>query len=206
MTTFHPLNVDICFSCVAAFITRVTHYVRALQCSVCSPSHYSVFKDTFCLLKVSNVWGMLQNCSSHQDSSSPHPVYWKTFLSSQLANKAADPTEPKKARATLYIATVKKTLSQQNYNLFSEALQRYRSTADFNTMLAQMSSLFTEDEAKHVLLRGTMSSLLCLYDMTLCFRWTLFHEGRRIWRCHWLFIVRMSRGAEFSVTSFVCQK
>lgn len=62
MTTFHPLNVDICFSCVAAFITRVTHYVRALQCSVCSPSHYSVFKDTFCLLKVSNVWGMLQNC------------------------------------------------------------------------------------------------------------------------------------------------
>uniref|UniRef100_A0A8C2T3P2 Regulator of telomere elongation helicase 1 n=1 Tax=Coturnix japonica TaxID=93934 RepID=A0A8C2T3P2_COTJA len=64
-----------------------------------------------------------------------------------------DPTEPKKARATLYIATVKKTLSQQNYNLFSEALQRYRTTADFNTMLSQMSSLFTEDETKHILLR-----------------------------------------------------
>uniref|UniRef100_A0A8C2T0Q7 Regulator of telomere elongation helicase 1 n=1 Tax=Coturnix japonica TaxID=93934 RepID=A0A8C2T0Q7_COTJA len=58
-----------------------------------------------------------------------------------------------KARATLYIATVKKTLSQQNYNLFSEALQRYRTTADFNTMLSQMSSLFTEDETKHILLR-----------------------------------------------------
>uniref|UniRef100_A0A8C2T1Y0 Regulator of telomere elongation helicase 1 n=1 Tax=Coturnix japonica TaxID=93934 RepID=A0A8C2T1Y0_COTJA len=67
--------------------------------------------------------------------------------------KIADPTEPKKARATLYIATVKKTLSQQNYNLFSEALQRYRTTADFNTMLSQMSSLFTEDETKHILLR-----------------------------------------------------
>uniref|UniRef100_A0A669NZN1 Regulator of telomere elongation helicase 1 n=1 Tax=Phasianus colchicus TaxID=9054 RepID=A0A669NZN1_PHACC len=64
-----------------------------------------------------------------------------------------DPTEPKKARATLYIATVKKTLSQQNYNLFSEALQHYRTTADFNTMLSQMSSLFTEDEKKHILLR-----------------------------------------------------
>uniref|UniRef100_A0A803XT35 Regulator of telomere elongation helicase 1 n=1 Tax=Meleagris gallopavo TaxID=9103 RepID=A0A803XT35_MELGA len=64
-----------------------------------------------------------------------------------------DPTEPKKARAALYIATVKKTLSQQNYNLFSEALQRYRTTADFNTMLSQMSSLFTEDEKKHILLR-----------------------------------------------------
>uniref|UniRef100_A0A803YF05 Regulator of telomere elongation helicase 1 n=1 Tax=Meleagris gallopavo TaxID=9103 RepID=A0A803YF05_MELGA len=66
---------------------------------------------------------------------------------------ATDPTEPKKARAALYIATVKKTLSQQNYNLFSEALQRYRTTADFNTMLSQMSSLFTEDEKKHILLR-----------------------------------------------------
>uniref|UniRef100_A0A8C2T5T3 Regulator of telomere elongation helicase 1 n=1 Tax=Coturnix japonica TaxID=93934 RepID=A0A8C2T5T3_COTJA len=67
--------------------------------------------------------------------------------------KLVNPTEPKKARATLYIATVKKTLSQQNYNLFSEALQRYRTTADFNTMLSQMSSLFTEDETKHILLR-----------------------------------------------------
>uniref|UniRef100_A0A8C9L7R5 Helicase ATP-binding domain-containing protein n=1 Tax=Pavo cristatus TaxID=9049 RepID=A0A8C9L7R5_PAVCR len=70
-----------------------------------------------------------------------------------LANKIADPAEPKKARATLYIATVKKTLSQQSYNLFSEALQRYRTTADFNAMLSQMSSLFTEDEEKHILLR-----------------------------------------------------
>ncbi|OXB78505.1 UNVERIFIED_CONTAM: hypothetical protein H355_007535 [Colinus virginianus] len=70
-----------------------------------------------------------------------------------IANKIADPTEPKKARATLYIATVKKTLSQQSYNLFSEALQRYRTTADFNAMLSQMSSLFTEDEKKHILLR-----------------------------------------------------
>ncbi|OXB67837.1 hypothetical protein ASZ78_005519 [Callipepla squamata] len=70
-----------------------------------------------------------------------------------ITNKIADPTEPKKARATLYIATVKKTLSQQSYNLFSEALQRYRTTADFNAMLSQMSSLFTEDEKKHILLR-----------------------------------------------------
>uniref|UniRef100_A0A669P2W9 Regulator of telomere elongation helicase 1 n=1 Tax=Phasianus colchicus TaxID=9054 RepID=A0A669P2W9_PHACC len=62
-------------------------------------------------------------------------------------------SNPVRARATLYIATVKKTLSQQNYNLFSEALQHYRTTADFNTMLSQMSSLFTEDEKKHILLR-----------------------------------------------------
>lgn len=75
------------------------------------------------------------------------------LVNNPLASKIADPSEPKKARATLYIATVKKTLSQQSYNLFSEALQRYRTTADFNTMLSQMSSLFTEDEKKHILLR-----------------------------------------------------
>ncbi|XP_069727600.1 regulator of telomere elongation helicase 1 isoform X2 [Phaenicophaeus curvirostris] len=69
------------------------------------------------------------------------------------AEKKADPTEPKKARATLYIATVKETLSQQNYDLFSKALQHYKKTDDFHEMLSQMSSLFIEDEKKHVLLR-----------------------------------------------------
>ncbi|NWR64713.1 RTEL1 helicase, partial [Bucorvus abyssinicus] len=70
-----------------------------------------------------------------------------------VSNTAADVTEPKKARATLYIATVKETLSQQNYDLFSKALQHYKKTDDFQAMLSQMSSLFIEDEKKHVLLR-----------------------------------------------------
>uniref|UniRef100_A0A663DMN3 Regulator of telomere elongation helicase 1 n=1 Tax=Aquila chrysaetos chrysaetos TaxID=223781 RepID=A0A663DMN3_AQUCH len=64
-----------------------------------------------------------------------------------------DLTEPKKARATLYIATVKDTLSQQNYDLFSKALQHYKKTDDFHAMLSQMSALFIEDEKKHILLR-----------------------------------------------------
>uniref|UniRef100_A0A8C8B6D0 Regulator of telomere elongation helicase 1 n=1 Tax=Otus sunia TaxID=257818 RepID=A0A8C8B6D0_9STRI len=67
--------------------------------------------------------------------------------------KLVNLTEPKKARATLYIATVKETLSQQNYDLFSKALQHYKKTDDFHAMLSQMSSLFTEDEKKHILLR-----------------------------------------------------
>ncbi|NWS70965.1 RTEL1 helicase, partial [Crotophaga sulcirostris] len=70
-----------------------------------------------------------------------------------VSNTVSDPTEPKKARATLYIATVKETLSQQNYDLFSKALQHYKKTDDFHAMLSQMSSLFIEDEKKHVLLR-----------------------------------------------------
>uniref|UniRef100_A0A8C0IIP2 Regulator of telomere elongation helicase 1 n=1 Tax=Bubo bubo TaxID=30461 RepID=A0A8C0IIP2_BUBBB len=48
---------------------------------------------------------------------------------------------------------VKETLSQQNYDLFSKALQHYKKTDDFHAMLSQMSSLFIEDEKKHILLR-----------------------------------------------------
>ncbi|OPJ84950.1 regulator of telomere elongation helicase 1 isoform B [Patagioenas fasciata monilis] len=75
------------------------------------------------------------------------------LVSNTQAEQKADPLEPKKARATLYIATVKETLSQQSYDLFSKALQHYKKTDDFHAMLSQMSSLFLEDEKKHVLLR-----------------------------------------------------
>ncbi|KAM9372083.1 regulator of telomere elongation helicase 1 [Phaethornis superciliosus] len=76
------------------------------------------------------------------------------LISNTEADQKAEPAEPKKARAMLYIATVKETLSQQNYDLFSKALQHYKKTDDFQTMLSQMSSLFIEDEKKHGLLRG----------------------------------------------------
>ncbi|XP_064377727.1 regulator of telomere elongation helicase 1 isoform X2 [Dromaius novaehollandiae] len=75
------------------------------------------------------------------------------LVSNPQTDKIADLTEPKKARATSYIATVKETLSQENYDLFSKALQHYKKTDDFNTMLSQMSSLFIEDQKKHILLR-----------------------------------------------------
>ncbi|XP_031983093.1 regulator of telomere elongation helicase 1 isoform X1 [Corvus moneduloides] len=77
----------------------------------------------------------------------------KIKLVSNTQDRRAEPAEPKKARATFYIATVKDTLSQQNYELFSKALQQYKKTDDFHAMLSQMSSLFIEDEKKHVLLR-----------------------------------------------------
>ncbi|XP_030389444.1 regulator of telomere elongation helicase 1 isoform X7 [Gopherus evgoodei] len=69
------------------------------------------------------------------------------------ADKVADPAEPKKTRATLFIATVKQALSQLHYDLFSKALQQYKRTDDFQAMLSQMSSLFMEDQKKHILLR-----------------------------------------------------
>uniref|UniRef100_A0A8C8R767 Regulator of telomere elongation helicase 1 n=1 Tax=Pelusios castaneus TaxID=367368 RepID=A0A8C8R767_9SAUR len=69
------------------------------------------------------------------------------------ADKITDPAEPKKTRATLFIATVKQALSQLHYDLFSKALQQYKRTDDFKAMLSQMSSLFIEDQKKHILLR-----------------------------------------------------
>ncbi|XP_034643358.1 regulator of telomere elongation helicase 1 isoform X7 [Trachemys scripta elegans] len=83
-----------------------------------------------------------------------HPIYQKTWVAFlQQADKVADPAEPKKTRATLFIATVKQALSQLHYDLFSKALQQYKRTDDFNAMLSQMSSLFMEDQKKHILLR-----------------------------------------------------
>lgn len=98
-----------------------------------------------------------------ESNSSSHTIYWKVFLSSQQADKKADLPQPKKARATLYIATVKETLSQHNYDLFSKALQHYKKTDDFPAMLSQMSSLFIEDEKKHILLRGITSQVYLCY-------------------------------------------
>ncbi|XP_037257973.1 regulator of telomere elongation helicase 1 isoform X1 [Falco rusticolus] len=77
----------------------------------------------------------------------------KIKLVSNTQDKKADPMDPKKTRAMLYIAMVKETLSQQNYDLFSKALQDYKKTDNFHTMLSQMSSLFVEDKKKHILLR-----------------------------------------------------
>nr|XP_032622388.1 regulator of telomere elongation helicase 1 isoform X7 [Chelonoidis abingdonii] len=75
------------------------------------------------------------------------------IVNSLQADKVADPAEPKKTRATLFIATVKQALSQLHYDLFSKALQQYKRTDDFQAMLSQMSSLFMEDQKKHILLR-----------------------------------------------------
>lgn len=98
-------------------------------------------------------------------NSSGVALYWGAFpdwgaFPALQQERRAELAEPRKARATFYIATVKDTLSQQNYELFSKALQQYKKTDDFHAMLSQMSSLFLEDEKKHVLLRGTSQ---CLY-------------------------------------------
>ncbi|KAM8996481.1 regulator of telomere elongation helicase 1 isoform 2-T2 [Ara ararauna] len=75
------------------------------------------------------------------------------LVSNTQAEKKPSPAETKRARAASYLKTVKKTLSQESYKLFSKALQDYKIRDDFLAVLSQMSALFIEDEEKHVLLR-----------------------------------------------------
>ncbi|KAF7248722.1 Regulator of telomere elongation helicase 1 [Varanus komodoensis] len=86
--------------------------------------------------------------------------YEKRLLDEQKGNKkklkiithlqVPDPSEPKKARAASFIAVVKQSLSQLNFDTFSRALQQYKNTNDFDAMLSQMSALFLEDQKKHL--------------------------------------------------------
>ncbi|XP_068006349.1 regulator of telomere elongation helicase 1 isoform X2 [Melanerpes formicivorus] len=72
-----------------------------------------------------------------------------------LSNAAGrePPGEPR-ARAALYMAAVKESLSQHSFQAFSRALQAYKETNDFDSLLAQLISLFAEDAGMHSLLRG----------------------------------------------------
>ncbi|XP_063152946.1 regulator of telomere elongation helicase 1 isoform X2 [Candoia aspera] len=77
----------------------------------------------------------------------------KIKIVSSLTNEVPDSSDPKKARAVVFIATVKRSLSQLNFDIFSRALQQYKNSNDFNAMLSQMSGVFLKDRKNHVLMR-----------------------------------------------------
>ncbi|XP_039591030.1 regulator of telomere elongation helicase 1 isoform X2 [Polypterus senegalus] len=64
-----------------------------------------------------------------------------------------DSTLNKAEKAKFYLASVKQTLSQANYHQFTQSMQTYKKTDDFDTMLAELSSLCTGDPLKQFLLR-----------------------------------------------------
>nr|XP_056700889.1 regulator of telomere elongation helicase 1 [Euleptes europaea] len=77
----------------------------------------------------------------------------KIKIVNNLASHVAEPLEPKKSRSAAFIAVVKRSLSRLNFDRFSQTLQRYTKTNDFDALLSQMSALFAEDPEKHILLR-----------------------------------------------------
>ncbi|XP_074144969.1 regulator of telomere elongation helicase 1 isoform X3 [Sminthopsis crassicaudata] len=57
-------------------------------------------------------------------------------------------------KAKLFMLSVKQSLSQANFDLFTRTLQQYKGTDDFHTMMTHISTLFAEDPKKHSLLQG----------------------------------------------------
>ncbi|XP_041060886.1 regulator of telomere elongation helicase 1 isoform X2 [Carcharodon carcharias] len=59
----------------------------------------------------------------------------------------------KAEKAKFFIVAVKEVLSKASYERFTDAMQKYKMTDDFDTMLGEMAALFTEDSRKNNLLR-----------------------------------------------------
>ncbi|XP_058859713.1 regulator of telomere elongation helicase 1 isoform X2 [Acipenser ruthenus] len=68
-------------------------------------------------------------------------------------NEVPASEQTKAEKAKLFMAAVRKSLSQANSDHFTQAMQKYKKTDDFEAMLADLASLFTGDPNKHCLLR-----------------------------------------------------
>ncbi|MGH0171044.1 UNVERIFIED_CONTAM: hypothetical protein FKN15_005363 [Acipenser sinensis] len=68
-------------------------------------------------------------------------------------NEVPASEQTKAEKAKLFMAAVRKSLSQANSDQFTQAMQTYKKTDDFEAMLANLASLFTGDPNKHYLLR-----------------------------------------------------
>ncbi|MGH0156996.1 UNVERIFIED_CONTAM: hypothetical protein FKN15_032929 [Acipenser sinensis] len=68
-------------------------------------------------------------------------------------NEVPASEQTKAEKAKFFMAAVRKSLSQANSDQFTQAMQKYKKTDDFEAMLADLASLFTGDPNKHYLLR-----------------------------------------------------
>ncbi|XP_051040427.1 regulator of telomere elongation helicase 1 isoform X1 [Phodopus roborovskii] len=57
-------------------------------------------------------------------------------------------------KAKLFMVAVKQALSQANFDTFTQALQHYKGSDDFEALVASLTCLFAEDPNKHNLFKG----------------------------------------------------
>ncbi|XP_048406459.2 regulator of telomere elongation helicase 1 isoform X2 [Stegostoma tigrinum] len=76
-----------------------------------------------------------------------------TLVSNHVLDVLPLSEKTKAEKAKLFIVAVKEILSNANYERFTSAMQKYKLTDDFDTMLSEMAALFTEDSKKNNLLR-----------------------------------------------------
>nr|AAR27235.1 DEAH helicase isoform 2 [Mus musculus] len=73
----------------------------------------------------------------------------------RLVNHPEEPMAGTQAgRAKMFMVAVKQALSQANFDTFTQALQHYKSSDDFEALVASLTCLFAEDPKKHTLLKG----------------------------------------------------
>ncbi|XP_029392070.1 regulator of telomere elongation helicase 1 isoform X1 [Mus pahari] len=73
----------------------------------------------------------------------------------RLANHPEEPMADTQAgRAKMFMVAVKQALSQANFDTFTQTLQHYKSSDDFEALVASLTCLFAEDPKKHTLLKG----------------------------------------------------
>ncbi|XP_068928720.1 regulator of telomere elongation helicase 1 isoform X1 [Petaurus breviceps papuanus] len=77
----------------------------------------------------------------------------KIRIVSNQDKKESVPVE-QAGKARLFMLSVKESLSQANFDLFTRTLQQYKQMDDFHSMMAHVSTLFAEDPRKHHLLQG----------------------------------------------------
>uniref|UniRef100_A0A8C2M8X8 Regulator of telomere elongation helicase 1 n=1 Tax=Cricetulus griseus TaxID=10029 RepID=A0A8C2M8X8_CRIGR len=57
-------------------------------------------------------------------------------------------------KAKLFMVSVKQALSQASFDTFTQALQHYKGSDDFEALVASLTCLFAEDRKKHTLFKG----------------------------------------------------
>ncbi|XP_031228933.1 regulator of telomere elongation helicase 1 isoform X2 [Mastomys coucha] len=73
----------------------------------------------------------------------------------RLVNHLEEPmTGTQAGRAKMFMVAVKQALSQANFDTFTQTLQHYKSSDDFEALVASLTCLFAEDPKKHTLLKG----------------------------------------------------
>lgn len=65
-------------------------------------------------------------------------------------------------KAKLFMVSVKQALSQASFDTFTQALQHYKGSDDFEALVASLTCLFAEDRKKHTLFKGALAFKLLL--------------------------------------------
>uniref|UniRef100_A0A5F8G6B0 Regulator of telomere elongation helicase 1 n=1 Tax=Monodelphis domestica TaxID=13616 RepID=A0A5F8G6B0_MONDO len=81
-------------------------------------------------------------------------IYESNMIPGEEKDKKESIPMEQAGKAKLFMLSVKQSLSQANFDLFTRTLQLYKGTDDFSTMMAHLGTLFAEDPKKHSLLRG----------------------------------------------------